>query len=74
MKHQGVEALLHPRRIEKIYTSPVLLAEYNALVDQILELDWRYEPPPPLNIATLDHLKNVLAALKLQIAKGEFLP
>jgi hypothetical protein len=74
MKHQGVEALLHPRETRKIYTSPALRAEYNELVDQILELDWRYEPPAPVHVAAIEHLKNDLAALKLQIAKGEFLP
>lgn len=73
MKHSGLEALMQVRDIRKIYADPKLIEQYNDLVAAIHVIDWRYEPPPPVHIATLEHLKNVLADLKRQKARGEIL-
>jgi hypothetical protein len=67
MKHQGVEALLQPREIRKIYTDPALMAQYQELADEIRTLDWRAEIPPPVHYAALDHMREVLAQLKKDI-------
>ena len=62
------------RSIQKIYTSPQLVAETTALLDQIEELDWRRVPEErPVYVHQLDELRKIIADIKLQKAKGEFL-
>lgn len=63
-----------PRSIEKIYTSPQLIAEATALLDQIEELDWRSVPEDrPVYVHQLDELKKIIADIKRQKQRREFL-
>ncbi len=63
-----------PRSIEKIYTSPQRIAKATELLDQIEALDWRRVPEVrPVYVHQLDELREIIADIKLQKAKGEFL-
>lgn len=64
MTHSETETPIIPCRVNPIYASTELMAEYNSLLIEIRALDGSIKVPQPVDLAALKTMRGILDSLK----------